>query len=119
MVIMGTSYARLSVEQQSDGLHLMYVTCTHADEGHAEQIQVNDPLRDSTLWLRVRVDSPAICTFSYSLNGKDFIPIPGSFIAQPGKWIGAKVGIYCIGKQKSNDAGFADVDEFRVTPATD
>lgn len=36
----------------------------------------------------------------------------------PGRWIGAKVGLFATRPDKTNDSGFADVDWFRITPNT-
>ncbi|MCL6523640.1 MAG: glycoside hydrolase 43 family protein [Thermoflavifilum sp.] len=116
LIVMGTSYAHLSLQQHADGIHLIYAICTHADQGNTEQIQEDYLLRDSTVWLRVRVDSPAICTFSYSLDGKNFISMQKTFLAQPGKWIGAKLGVYCRSNIQSNDAGYLDIDGFQIDP---
>jgi hypothetical protein len=41
--------------------------------------------------------------------------IPGIFQAEPGRWTGAKAGLFCSRNTAINDAGFADVDWFRVT----
>jgi hypothetical protein len=52
--------------------------------------------------------------FSYSLDGKKFTEA-GSIKSTPGKWIGSKVGLFITSDIKINDAGFIDVDWFRVT----
>lgn len=31
-----------------------------------------------------------------------------NFQAQPGKWVGAKIGIFCTRNNQINDLGFAD-----------
>jgi len=36
------------------------------------------------------------------------------FIAAAGRWIGAKVGIFCKRKDQTNDAGYVDFDWFRI-----
>ena len=62
-----------------------------------------------------RINQPkAICSFSYSLDGKSFSPIGETFTAREGLWIGAKVGLYCTRPKVSNDSGYADIDWFRV-----
>jgi unsaturated rhamnogalacturonyl hydrolase len=63
---------------------------------------------ESDRFLRVTVTPEAICRFSTSSDGKTFHRVGGPFVAQPGKWIGAKVGIY----------GDADFDWFRIEPFT-
>jgi len=36
------------------------------------------------------------------------------FIAKPGKWVGAKTGMFMSRKNITNDAGYTDVDWYRV-----
>ena len=79
------------------------------------------------LYLRVKVkqagakkptqkaDYKCECTFYYSLDGKKFTPIGKAFTAKEGKWIGAKVGLFCTRTWESNDSGWLDVDWFRIT----
>jgi beta-xylosidase len=50
----------------------------------------------------------ALCTFSYSLDGKVF-QTGGSFTAREGKWIGAKWGFFCNRHTASNDSGHLDI----------
>ena len=74
------------------------------------------------VWLRVEVESvphegnvdDAVCTFSYSTDGKRYVRIRDKFTAAPGKWIGAKVGLFCNRPVSTNDAGWLDVDWFRI-----
>jgi hypothetical protein len=47
----------------------------------------------------------ANCIFSYSLDGKKYTVIDDNFAAWEGKWIGAKVGIFCQRPQWLNDSG--------------
>ena len=60
-------------------------------------------------------------TFWYSLDGKKWIQmkIPAEknsqFIGKPGKWIGAKFGMYCNRLAKKNDSGWMQVDWINVT----
>jgi beta-xylosidase len=110
LIIMGTSYASISLQKQQ----LIFATCKDADKGNKEQQQLLTTLKGNTCWFRVKVNAGAICTFSYSTNGIDFITAGDPFTATPGRWIGAKAGIFCTRPGKINDAGFADYDFFRV-----
>ena len=47
-------------------------------------------------------------------NGDSYINLIKEFTATPGKWIGAKVGIFCTRKGETNDPGYADFDWFRI-----
>ena len=61
----------------------------------------------------------AVCRFRYSLDGKRFTQVEGTFRAQPGKWIGAKYGFWCNRFSPKNDSGWLDVTELTVKPAFD
>lgn len=62
-------------------------------------------------------------TFWYSTDGKKWHQMKNasktgkdaSFIARPGKWIGAKFGFYCNRMASKNDSGWMQIDWVRVT----
>jgi hypothetical protein len=62
----------------------------------------------------VKVSNWGKCSFSYSLDGKSFTETSEEFVAEPGRWIGAKLGIFCSRETTTNDSGYADFDWFRV-----
>jgi len=63
----------------------------------------------------VAVSSPdAQCKFSYSLDGKDYKMLGEAFTARPGKWIGAKMGLFCLNAPDGKNGGYGDIDWFRV-----
>ncbi len=114
LVVMGMSYAAIAVTKKEDGLYIGYVKCNDAEHGKAEVIEQVQKVSSGDLYFRVKVVKDAVCTFSYSSDGKNFTDINSTFKAVPGKWIGATLGLYCSRTQKINDAGFADVDWFRI-----
>ena len=62
----------------------------------------------------------ASCTFSYSLDGENWHQISVDdreykFKARPGRWIGAKVGLYCNRHHSKNDSGWMEADWFRIS----
>ena len=63
--------------------------------------------------LHLRVAEGGICQLGVVGDDDGFSQIGPSFHATPGKWIGAKVGIYCV---TTSDAGHADFEWFRFTP---
>ncbi|MEB2777780.1 glycoside hydrolase 43 family protein [Algoriphagus sp. D3-2-R+10] len=113
LIVMGMSYAYLALESNDEGISLNYVTCIDAEHGKAEVKQEIAQLESNTIQLRVNVSMGGICQFSYSEDGEEFTAIGETFTAVPGKWIGAKVGLFAIRNSKTNDSGFADVDWFR------
>lgn len=114
LVVLGLNYANLKLKNTETGLVLINGVCEKADKGNKEQEEIIAKVNSGLIWLRVKIIKDAKCTFSYSLNGIDFTEIPNSFTAQPGKWTGAKIGIYAIGFNKINDTGYADFDWFRI-----
>ena len=111
---MGLSYADITVKSRKDGLYLYTGVCKNADSGGPEEEREIIKLNDALLYLRVQIARGAKCQFSYSLDGKAYLPAGEEFQAVQGRWIGAKLGLFCTRDSKSNDAGYADVDWFRV-----
>jgi hypothetical protein len=56
----------------------------------------------------------AVCRFNYSLDGKRFTGVGGTFKAQPGRWVGARFGFWCNRLSPKNDAGWLDVTDLEV-----
>ena len=114
LIIMGLDYAYLSVQKKPDGLYLAQTICQSADKGSPERETARVKLNGRTFWLRVRVEEKAVCVFSYSANGKTYVPLGQPFKARQGRWIGAKVGIFAVGNGPAPKIGYADYDWFRV-----
>jgi beta-xylosidase len=114
LIIAGLSYASIAVKSKKDGFYLVYSICQAADKGKAEDEKTIIKLSSKDAYLRVSVAEDAKCQFSYSLNGIDFVKVNDIFLAEPGKWIGAKVGLFCVRDQQTNDSGYADFDYFRI-----
>jgi beta-xylosidase/lysophospholipase L1-like esterase len=114
LVVMGLDYALLSLEQTENGFKLSQNECLNADKGGAEQVKASANVAERTLYLRVRVEEGAVCRFAYSLDGKKFQSLGAAFTAREGKWIGAKVGLFCSRPVSNNDGGWVEVDWFRV-----
>jgi beta-xylosidase len=114
LAVIGVDYAYLAVERRPSGLQLVPVIVRNADQGTPETPSPGVRVTGNTFYLRVRVSPDAKCVFSYSLDGKNFAPIGESFTARPGKWIGAKVGIFALGTGAAGERGYADFDWFRV-----
>lgn len=114
LIVMGSDYAGLLVQKKSDGIYLLAVTCTQADKGKPEKETLLTRLGSTDVWLRATVKPGAVVAFSYSTDGTAYQPVEGSFTAKPGRWIGAKLGIFCQRNINTNDAGYADFDFFTI-----
>jgi beta-xylosidase len=131
LVVMGLDYAALTVENTEGGLKLSQVECKKADKGNTEKENASVSLKKSTFYLRADIstdgskisksegghDLVVKCQFYYSTDNKKFEKLGNEFQVKEGKWIGAKVGVFCTRPNiKTNDGGWADVDWFRIEP---
>ena len=55
----------------------------------------------------------ARCRFSYCVSGEKFVPLGDEFPAVPGRWVGAKIGVFAS-TSHADGGGRADFDWFRV-----
>ena len=107
LVIMGRVYAALAVRRKGGESELLYRT--------SNKETLLSHVAGETLRLRVEVRDGGNCSFCFAEQGGDFRSVNELLHAQPGEWIGAKVGIYSL---KLHDApgGRTDVDYFRFQP---
>ncbi|OQB80851.1 MAG: Beta-xylosidase [Bacteroidetes bacterium ADurb.Bin123] len=115
LLIMGQDYQFVSLKRENGTLHIRTVRCNNAERGTPEELLFSEKTLSLEIWFRVTVAPGATCTFSYSTNGEDFIQAGPPFQAKPGKWIGAKAGIFALREGTTNDAGGAELDWFRIT----
>lgn len=116
LVVMGASYAALALKSKKDGIYLVYSFCKDAIKGKEGTDSVIGKISDGTVYLRMKMVDEAKCLFSYSTDGRNFTGIDHFFRAEAGKWKGAKMGLFCIRNEQTNDSGYADVDWFRIEP---
>jgi len=116
LTIMGLSYSDLYLKNMKGKIFLVYGICKNADTGNKESETVISEVKDGIIYLRVKVSKGAVCEYSYSFDGRTFTNINEKFVAEKGRWIGAKAGMFCTGETQTNDAGYADFDWLRVEP---
>ena len=114
LVVMGLDYGVITLRNEENGYKLTQAECLKADKGNAEKVNEQVNLSDPTVYLKVKVNSKAQCQFYYSIDGRKFIKIGDLFQAREGKWIGAKIGMFCLRPIKGNDGGSAEIDWFRL-----
>ncbi|UKM66477.1 glycoside hydrolase 43 family protein [Flavobacteriaceae bacterium GSB9] len=116
LIVMGMDYATLSISHNDDGYFLKQTEAINAIKGNEEQVNEEVKLKSNAAYFKVEVLAPdTMCQFYYSENGKKFKRIGKPFKAREGKWIGAKVGVFCISTQESKRGGYADVDYFKIS----
>ena len=113
LIMMGEDYAYLAVEFSDNKSYVTLQTCTDARIGGNEIQEEKVEVENNELYFRVRVNEGGICQFAYSTDGQLFHQIGKAFTARAGRWIGAKVGIFALKTQNTNDSGYTDYDWFR------
>ncbi|HEX2094043.1 MAG TPA: glycoside hydrolase 43 family protein [Longimicrobiaceae bacterium] len=123
LVVTGMDYAWLGVERTAGGVELVQARAVDAPQGAPETVSQRIPVSSPELYLRVTVENPeghqALCRFWYSLDGRRFQPVGPPFPARPGRWIGARVGLFALRPAGSPAGGHADFEFFRIGPRAD
>jgi beta-xylosidase len=116
LIILGQDYSTLFLKSKKDGIYLGYGLCNGAVKGKEEVESIINKIDTKTVYFRVQVSNGGICKWFYSVDNKKFLPVAEPFTALPGKWVGAKVGLYAVRNTQINDSGYADIDWFKVEP---
>ena len=112
LIVFGLDYSYAAIKKSHGKLQIIQSKCLNAEAGKPEMLAAAKPIAGKIVILRIDVSEDAKCSFSYSWNGKTFFALGEEFMARPGKWVGAKVGLFY---NSASEAGFADVDWFRFT----
>ncbi|MBN2520402.1 MAG: glycoside hydrolase, partial [Bacteroidales bacterium] len=114
LIIMGTDYSYLGIKKSDDIFYLLQVICIDADKNGKENEVRKEIIQNNTMYLSVKVEETAIASFCYSIDGESFKSFGETFNIKPGKWIGAKVGVFCISEEFNENSGFVENDWFRI-----
>lgn len=113
--IIGEDYSGLFIRNTDEGQKLYYSVCEKGLRGDPEkETFITNVKNNDYVYMRTVVSKGATCEWFYSLDGQNFEKVGETFVAKPGKWIGATLGLYAIRYEKINDSGYAEVDWFRV-----
>ena len=126
LVVMGFDYGYISILREGENAVIQTGTCHDADKGTKEEVTTiartaltmvesgATPKYTADIWFRVESDGNGVCRFRYSLDGKSFKPAGDAFQAREGRWIGAKIGLFCSSAGTGKDRGWIDADWFRI-----
>ncbi|WP_242082400.1 glycoside hydrolase 43 family protein [Aestuariivivens sediminis] len=116
LIVMGMDYATLRISHNRDGYFLRQTEAIHAIRENEERVNEEVKLKSNSAYFKVEVSAPdTMCQFFYSENGKRYKKIGKPFKAREGKWIGAKVGLFCVSTQEAKRGGYADVEYFKIS----
>lgn len=111
LVVFGNDYTGINVVKKNNGIDINVYEKLNAADGKEETITDKaENISGNNYFLRVVVSKGANCIFYFSTDGVNFTQLGKTFTAKPGKWVGAKMGLFCSRKNMTNDAGYADVD---------
>jgi beta-xylosidase len=113
MIVYGLDYSYVAIEKLQDTLKLIQSVCTDADKGGMEHVLSSREIHDNVICLRLILRKGAICSFSYAVHGENFSLIGKDFSAKPGKWVGAKIGLFAEALGDQGPVGYVDFDWIR------
>ncbi len=116
LILFGSDYAYIALQNKTDGIYIVCNETVKADKNNPETNISTLPVKSNEVYLQVRMNKGAVYQFYYSEDNINFTAIAKSFVAKPGRWVGAKLGMFCTRNTITNDAGFAEVDWFRTGP---
>jgi len=114
IAVMGTDYAALVVERRGADLVVSQRLCQGASTGAAEREGGFATLLNKSVLLRARVSAGGRTEFSYGTDSARFTVLGEPFVAQPGRWVGARIGLFAQRGAAGREAGYADYDWFRI-----
>ncbi|WP_346863786.1 glycoside hydrolase 43 family protein [uncultured Draconibacterium sp.] len=113
-VVMGEDYQYISLKKMEDKMLLRVVRCKNARTGGVEEELYSETFEGTDIYFKVKVEKGALCSFSFSSNGKKFKEAGEKLEAKPGRWIGAKIGYFALREGITNDSGTVDIDWIRI-----
>jgi beta-xylosidase len=114
LVLFGADYAYISLEKGDDGIYIVCKENKNADKGGKEKQNADFPIKGNTFYLELKAEKRGVYYFGFSEDDKMYTTIVKSFTAKPGRWVGAKIGMFCTRTNITNDAGYADIDWLRI-----
>lgn len=114
LMLFGSDYAFIGLVKKDSGIFMSYNICINAEKGMRERETIANKMNSSNVWLKMIVSKNATASFAFSEDGITFTKLPQSFTAKPGKWVGAKIGLFASSTTKTNNTGYVNVDWFRI-----
>jgi len=123
LIIFGLDYAYIAIEKTENGFKVSQIICKNADRENEEESIASIDYAVNKIFLKVDVKQgndaavipKVICSFSFSSNGIEYKSLGKEFIAKEGKWVGAKVGVFCSASIGTANTGSSDFDWFRFS----
>lgn len=115
MVMFGEDYRWVGIKVIEGKALLGGGACSDARVGCTEEFVPEKELPSREATLRMTVGAGGLVVLGYlSLNGR-FHALPELFQARPGRWVGAKIGVFARSDFPQAEAGFVDVRGFDLS----
>ncbi len=114
LIIMGERFAYICLNNTKDGTRISWFEGGHDQCGDTPVEADGVAVSSNDIYLKVSVTEDAVCHFSYSENGKVFHPLGNAFQSKPGRWVGARIGLFCLDPNLQESPGYTDFDFFRI-----
>jgi beta-xylosidase len=114
LLVFGEDYAWIGLERGAQELSIVVKSVAKAPEAASEASAWSETLRGSRVTLRVTVTSGARFRFA-TADGQRVRDAGPVFVAKPGRWVGAKVGVFAAAPSDARDKGAARVERFTVS----
>ena len=114
LIVFGTDYAALFIEKIKDGYAIQFGICKNADKLSIEKLKLIKEQSTNRIRFRCKIQPNGEAVFSYSEDGIFFQDLGGRFSVKPGRWVGAKVGLYCSCDSASTSSGNAIIHSFAI-----
>ncbi|MBB3062592.1 glycoside hydrolase family 43 protein [Microbulbifer rhizosphaerae] len=109
LLVYGTDYAWLGLRNKDGKSQLIYNVCIGARGGCKTHEVLLAELEKPQAEIGISVFPEGRTVFSYRQPDGNWTPLNEGFIAQPGRWVGARFGLFAQG-----DNGHADFDYLHV-----
>ena len=113
LLLMGRDYSYIAITRNSSGLQIIRATSLEAAQDTQEKRGQAVAVKVDTVFLRITLGEEALARFSYSTDGNKFEFVGDEFAARQGVWIGAKIGLFALGRSEAILHGYADYNWFR------
>ncbi len=114
LVVMGNSWGYISIIKSQGAFYIRTFEGIHdrCDEAGFEtgNVKIDKP----ECYFRLVVKNGGMYQFSYSFDNERFILLGRPAKASKGRWIGAKVGLFCLNPNMQDSMGFAEFEWFRI-----
>ena len=116
LLVFGLDYAGLQLTREKEGIQIQMIRCLRADKGTFEEpVGKSITMSPGELWLKATIED-GLASYAFSPDGKLFQSLGGPFDIKEGKWVGAKIALYCRRLKETGLSGFLDVDFVRLSP---